>query len=486
MLKNLQPTKVFYYFEQICGIPHGSGNTRQISDYLVSFAKNHKLQYFQDELNNVIIIKEATAGYENEPPIIVQGHMDMVAVKEEDCPIDMEKEGLKLGIEGDMIFAEGTSLGADDGIAVAYALALLDSEDISHPRLEVVLTVDEEVGMEGALFIDLSMLKGKRLLNIDSETQGELTVSCAGGVRVGGTFEDPFEQVTVSDMDCLLRIEVSGLTGGHSGTEIHHGRANANILMGRLLCGISGKVGFRLLTLEGGTKDNVIPSRSMSEILIKKADRDQIGQILAEYQRTFGQEYQDTDPDLQITAQAEDACGSVRALYTDTTQKLLEFLRHAKNGVQSMSRELPDLVETSLNLGIIHTAENKLQIAYSIRSSSKSAKEALKQELCDGFEGVGAKVSLSGDYPAWELKKDSALTAGMQSLYQEMFGIKPVVLAIHAGLECGILAEKIEGLDSVSFGPDIHDIHTTRERLSISSARNMWEYLVAILGQKVS
>ncbi|MBR1691681.1 MAG: aminoacyl-histidine dipeptidase [Lachnospiraceae bacterium] len=485
MLEKLQPEKVFYYFEQICRIPHGSGNTRQISDYLVSFARERKLQYYQDELNNVIIIKEASPGYEQEPPMMIQGHMDMVAVKEEDCPIDMEKEGLKLAVGDDLVYAEGTSLGADDGIAVAYALALLDSDTLRHPRLEVILTVDEEVGMEGALFIDLSMLKGKRLLNIDSETQGELTVSCAGGVRVNGSFADISETVQTTEECCRCTVEPDGLTGGHSGTEIHHHRANANILMGRMLYDLAGKIEFRLISLDGGTKDNVIPARAKAVLLVRKEQKEQLHRLLAQWEEAFRHEFENTDPQLRIVSDIQETKQSEEVFLTEKTTKLLNFLQNTKNGVQSMSRELPNLVETSLNLGIIQTAGRQMHLSFSIRSSDKKAKEALRKEICESLFRAGAQISLTGDYPAWELKKDSKLTAQMCAVYEELFGEKPVVLAVHAGLECGILADKIEGLDSVSFGPDSYDIHTTRERLSISSAQRMWDYLVAILERKM-
>lgn len=484
MLEQLQPKEVFTFFEEICQIPHGSGNTRQISDYLVEFAKKRNLVYFQDELNNVIIIKEATEGYEKEEPIIIQGHMDMVAVKEPSCSIDMEREGLKLAVSGDDVYAEGTSLGGDDGIAVAYALAILDSQMISHPRLEVVLTVDEEVGMDGALFIDLSMLKGKKLLNIDSEKQGELTVSCAGGVRVNGCFANVFEKSFPKNETVLCKLMVSGLTGGHSGVEIHHGRANANMLLGSVLYDLNREVNLGLISIHGGTKDNVIPSGAMAIFALCATDYERMQEIVSEREAEWKEKYRDTDPGLKLIVEDMPQKEVPSVVRKDVQKNILNFLNTAKNGVQEMCRELPDLVETSLNLGIIETTGENIHIAFSLRSSKKDKKEALSQEVQDKFAQAGARVELTGDYPAWELKKDSKLVGQMCNLYEKMFGKRPVVLSVHAGLECGVLADKIENLDSVSFGPNLYDIHTTKERLSISSTKEMWEYLVALIQMK--
>ena len=484
MLENLQPKEVFTFFEEICQIPHGSGNTKQISDYLVKFAKDRNLEYIQDELNNVIMIKEATEGYETEEPIIIQGHMDMVAVKEADCPIDMEKDGLELIVSGDDVYAKGTSLGGDDGIAVAYALALLDSDSIPHPRLEVVITVDEEVGMDGALFIDLSMLKGKKLLNIDSEKQGELTVSCAGGVRVNGCFSHVFEKLSPKAETVTCKLEISGLTGGHSGVEIHHGRANANMLLGNLLYDLNREVHFVLVSIQGGTKDNVIPSNADAEFVLDKNDYERMKELVSKREDDWKEKFKTTDSGLKVAVTTIDTKEEPSVVRTDVQKNILNFLNTAKNGVQAMCEELPDLVETSLNLGVIRTNGENIDIAFSLRSSKKDSKVELSEAVCDHFKQAGAEVELTADYPAWELKKDSKLVGQMCELYEEMFGEKPIVLSIHAGLECGVLADKIEGLDSVSFGPNLYDIHTTKERLSISSTKQMWDYLVALVQKK--
>lgn len=484
MLERLQPKEVFYYFEQICRIPHGSGNTKKISDYLVNFAKEQGLEYYQDEINNVIIIKEATEGYENEPAMIIQGHMDMVAVKEADCIKNMETEGLDLLVDGDFISANGTSLGGDDGIAVAYALAALASDTLKHPRLEVVITVDEEVGMDGALAIDLSMLKGKRLLNIDSEKQGELTVSCAGGVRINGRIPCKFDKIDKNEEDVIATITLCGLTGGHSGTEIHHNRANANILMGELLRTAIKEVSLGIVSVSGGLKDNAIPLEAKAILIINKSNKEALETVLKACKCNFKERYHKTDKGLNIKCEYTQMASECEVIREDDARKLADFLSKSLNGVQAMSTELENLVETSLNLGIVKMFQSGVEVSYSLRSSKKDAKEELGRMLVNYIEGFGGNVTMTGDYPAWEYNKDSKLVPKMSALYEKMFGEKPVILSIHAGLECGVLADKIPGLDCVSFGPDIYDIHTTNEKLSISSSARMWEYLLAILEMK--
>lgn len=484
MLEQLQPKEVFYYFEQICQIPHGSGNTKQISDYLVEFAKKLGLEHYQDEINNVIIIKEATEGYENEPAIIIQGHMDMVTVKEADCTKNMETEGLDLLVDGDFISAKGTSLGADDGIAVAYALAALASETLKHPRLEVVITVDEEVGMDGALAIDLSMLKGKRLLNIDSEKQGELTVSCAGGVRINGRIPCKFDRIDKNEEDEIATVTLCGLTGGHSGTEIHHNRANANILMGEILRTAIKEISLGIIGVSGGLKDNAIPLEAKAMLIVNKKNKVALETILKECESRFKEQYSKTDAKLKIQCEYTQMADDCEVIKEDDARKIADFLAKSLNGVQAMSAELENLVETSLNLGIVKMYQDGVEVAYSLRSSKKDAKEELSRTIVKYIEWVRGNVTLTGDYPAWEYNKGSKLVLQMSELYESMFGEKAVILAIHAGLECGVLADKIPGLDCVSFGPDIFDIHTTNEKLSISSSARMWEYLKAILELK--
>ncbi len=480
MLEHLQPSSVFSYFEEICSIPHGSYNIGKISDYLAQFAKERNLWYRQDEAGNIIIIKEATSGYEEKEPIIIQGHMDMVAVKEESCPKDMLTEGLDLVVEGDFISAKGTSLGGDDGIAVAYALAILDSEEIPHPRLEVVITVDEEVGMDGAKVIDLSCLKGHTLLNIDSEKETELTVACAGGISVEGQWNVDWNEC---DDAYKYRIMLTGLTGGHSGVEIHKGRANANKLMMELLYLLEREVDISLVSAKGGTADNVISPQAEAVFLSKK-EPSVVEGVLKAMEEVFKEDWKETDPDLHITITQLDKEAGEKSLETSDFFRLLSFFMEVPNGVQEMSKELEGVVETSLNFGTFSIPqEGKMKAVFSIRSSVDASKAALASKIRKQIKESQGSCTKSGEYPGWSYRVNSPLRDKMVRIYKEHFGRDAEIISIHAGLECGLLAEKIHDLDAVSMGPDMFDIHSPEERLSISSAQRVWEYLLKILAE---
>lgn len=486
VLTGLYPQRVFDYFEELTRIPRGSGNEKAVSDYLVSFAKEHDLFYVQDTANNVIIIKEASAGYEAEEPIIMQGHMDMVAVKDADCPLSLEHDALSLAVEGDTVYAKGTSLGGDDGIALAYALAVLEDETLSHPRLEAVFTTDEEVGMNGAAAIDLSVLKGRRLLNIDSEEEGILTVGCAGGVRIHSVI--PVKREGFGGVLACVRIH--GLQGGHSGAEIHKQRGNANCLMGRFLFELSGRMPYALVALSGGTKDNAIPVEAEAELIIPAKEQEALAAAVTEYERILKKEFANRDAGVQVGLTFDKENGAPgrgegdnewTALDEASTKTVVRFLVSVPDGVQAMSMDVKGLVETSLNMGIVRLTENGLETDHSIRSSVASAKDALREKLTALSALAGGAVSCHGDYPAWEYRSDSPLRERMIAQYREMFGKEPKVEVIHAGLECGLLSAKLPGLDCVSFGPDLTDIHTTSERMHIASVGRMYEYLRALI-----
>ncbi len=475
VLEGLEPKEVFRFFEEICQIPHGSGNTEQISNYLVTFAKERNLECCQDVLGNVIIIKEASAGYEQAPPVLIQGHMDMVAVKEPDCKIDMEKEGLCLRVEGDYISAEGTSLGGDDGIAIAYALAVLDSSDISHPRLEVVITVDEEVGMDGAAFVDLSCCKAHTMINLDSEEEGIFLAGCAGGVRVD--FQNSYP-VNANKGNSLV-LNVSGLQGGHSGVEIHKERGNANCLLIRILRELMEVTDLFIVSLRGGSADNVIPGNAGADILFN-GSKEEVKARIREIEKDIKIELKDKDAGFSL--QAEFGKMQTKECMTREASKELICVLHAlPNGVQAMSRAMEGLVETSLNFGTLNLAGGEFRAGFSVRSSVESSKNSLILRLKDLGALSGIKVSVSGNYPGWMYRKDSPLRAKMEGIYREMYGKKPQIQAIHAGLECGLFAEKIPDLDCVSMGPDIENIHTTKERLSISSTKRVYQFFVKVL-----
>ena len=478
VLENLQPQRVFYYFEEIAKIPHGSGNTKQISDYLVAFAKEHNLEYYRDELNNVIIIKEATLGYENAQAVIIQGHMDMVCEKESGCTIDFEKDGLKLYVEDGFVKAKDTTLGGDDGIAVAYGLALLESTEYAHPRLEVVITVDEETGMNGAYGIDLSMLKGKKMLNIDSDEEGIFLTSCAGGTAVKAVI--PVKRNT--EKGIVLKVKVDGLFGGHSGAEIHKEHGNADILMGRVLNNLAKELPFGIINLAGGLKDNAIPRECVADLLVPEECVVRATEIIAENSVTLKKEFFASDAGVQVTC-AQMGVQEADILDFVSLNKVLCYLRMIPNGVQHMSQAMEGLVETSLNLGIMELKEDALVTETSIRSSVGSRKEDLRDKLINIIELVGGEAEVIGDYPAWEYKAESKLREEIAVAYQNVYGVAPEFTAIHAGLECGILSEKIDGLDCVSFGPENFDIHTPKERLNIASTERVWKFLIEYLKQ---
>ena len=456
-LPELESKKVFAYFEELAAIPHGSRNTRQISDYLISFAKEHGLECYQDEANNVVIIQEASAGYESADPIIMQGHMDMVCEKEKGVEIDFEKDGLELYVDGDFLKAKGTTLGGDDGVAVAYILAIMDSPEIAHPRLEAVITVDEEIGMLGAEVIDLSMLKGH---NMTVDTVIPVTWQKQQGYGAG--------------------LTVTGLEGGHSGSEIDKEHANANILMGRVLKYLSDRMELAVVSLAGGLKDNAIPRECEAEIVIPEEKKAELSDYITELEKIFKKEYAVSDPAVCIEIK-ENGTGEYEVLSYSSMTKVIFYLRNVPNGVQHMSMVMPGLVETSLNTGIMKLTTDGLELTASVRSSVSTRKEELKDKLEYLAEFLGGEISVSGDYPAWEYRAKSDIREGISAVYEELFHEEPVFEAIHAGLECGILSGKIADLDCVSFGPNNFDIHTPKERLSISSTEKVWKLIVEFL-----
>ena len=472
-LSGLEPASVFAYFEEICAIPHGSRNTKAISDYLVSFAKANNIRCIQDDLNNVLLFQEGTCGLEDHDPVILQGHMDMVCEKDEDCPIDMETQGLDIGHDGVNIFANGTTLGGDNGIAVAYALAILADKTIPHPPLEVIITVDEEIGMEGAAGVDLSMLKGRTLLNLDSEDEGIFTVSCAGGAR--GTITLPLQRRMVYGP--CVKLTVEGLQGGHSGVEIHKNRANANKVMGEFLSRVQRLMPLCITKLQGGAKDNAIPRTCQVTLVPLGMYIERINDIAQQLQDEIRSQFD--EPEAIVRGDDVDALGG-NALTTEETAKVIALLNAAPNGVQSWSEDIPGLVQTSLNLGVVNLDEN-LTMTFAVRSSVNAEKRELLTRLEELANFHGGSYSEMGDYPAWEYRKDSPLRDAMVRIFSEMFGKEPEVVAIHAGLECGLLSEKLPGLDCVSIGPDMQDIHTSREKLNIASTARTWDFLLKIL-----
>lgn len=488
ILSDLEPAQVFQYFEEICNIPHGSGNTKAISDYCVKFARKQGLRYQQDDVGNVIIWKKGSSGYEESAPVMLQGHMDMVCEKETDCEIDFAREGLTLQLKDGVISAKGTTLGGDDGIAVAYALAILASDTIMHPPLEVVLTVDEEIGMLGAAALDASPLQSRIMLNLDSEEEGYLLVSCAGGVT--STAHLPIHRESVSGQK--ITLTVSGLQGGHSGVEIDKGRGNACQLLGRALYQLQDDFVFQLCSVQGGLKDNAIPREATAELVLMgwqgRNPSDAERQLLVEFQNqvdklmeTYQEEYQLTDPSVRLLVQCGDNIRQNDVIDRKGTDGVITMLYCLPGGIQKMSFAMEGLVQTSLNLGILKTGTAEVTASFSVRSSVETEKEALVAKIRCLMTSLGGSVTNQGEYPAWEYRRNSPLRDLMVEVFREQYGRKPVVQALHAGVECGLFAGKLPGLDCVSFGPDMQDIHTPKETMNVESVKRTWFYTLEIL-----
>ena len=473
---NIEPKKVFDFFELIASVPHGSDNTAQITELCCKFARQRGLEYYCDKLGNVIIYKNASCGYESDETVILQGHLDMVAVKTADCTKDLEKDGLDLKTDGKYLWAEGTSLGADDGIAVAMALAVLDSDAIKHPPIEAVFTINEETGMDGAQFLDASKLDGKTMLNIDSEVEGVITCGCAGGAHVLAQF--PLNSNT-EELYCA-ELNISGLIGGHSGNEIHKNRANSNILMGKLLGEINAKTALRLVSINGGEKDNAIANASSCTIAFDEADRNVVLDAVLSFAKCSYEKYSSTDPEMDISV-TEIGKINVSAVDVKTSGNIITALSTVPDGVQTMSPDIEGLVESSLNLGVATTEGDTLSLSFCLRSSATAEMAKMQSKLSEIITLNGGIVTVGGEYPAWEYKKDSVLREKAIAAYESLYATKPKLDVIHAGLECGLFADKIKDLDCISFGPNIPDIHTTNEKLDVASTQRVWEFLLKLL-----
>ena len=475
-MDNLRPENVFRYFKEISDIPRGSGNTDAITEYLIQFAVSHDFDAIADEVGNVIIKKSATEGFEESEGIILQGHVDMVCAAVPESDHDFLNDPITLKTEGDYLFADGTTLGGDDGIAVAYMLALLDDEEIPHPALECLFTVDEEIGLLGAAALDPEFLDGHVMINLDSESEGVLTVGCAGGVRVDTTI--PIGRASIKGMPLL--IEIGGLLSGHSGEMIQKGRINALKLMGRFLFELDQKTAFSLVDVSGGDKDNAIPAEAKAHLIVDEDDLETAKKFTKEFVSKVKREYAGTDDGLVIRIESG-RTHKVTVMDPDSQEKVIAFLMHVPNGVRHMSGVNSGLVQTSTNLGIARTGTEQFVTTSLTRSSVLSERDALAQEIISLARLLGGAGYLKESYPAWEYRENSKLRETMVRVYSERFGKEPEISIIHGGLECGIFYDKIKNFDAVSIGPDIKDIHTPNEKLSISSAERNWEYLLDVL-----
>ena len=475
--KNLKSYRVFEHFKNISEIPRGSGNEKGISDYLVSFAKNLGLEVIQDKALNVIIKKPASKGYESAPTVIIQGHLDMVCEKNKDTIHDFLKDPIELVVKGDKIYANGTTLGADDGIAVAYAMALLEDNTIEHPALEILMTTDEETGMTGAMALSKEDISGKILINIDTEEEGYLLVSCAGGIRTKSSVKLEKEEIK---NEKLYTISIRGLKGGHSGTEINKWRGNSNKLLGRVLMDIYNSMEVSLISVDGGSKNNAIPREADGVIAIKEEDKETLVNLIEKWDSIFKKELETQDKDVKVTL--NEVNDSINSKFTKaTTERVIKLLYLYPNGVNTMSVNIEDLTESSTNLGIVKTNEDSVEFDSAVRSSVPTLVDEIVTRIKEVTELLGGEFESSAGYPAWQYKKESKIRDICQRVYKEMTGKEAVVYAIHAGVECGLFEEKLGELDMISFGPDIRDAHTPQENLSIQSTENVWNYLLEVL-----
>lgn len=476
VLSELNPKDVFAYFEKLCAVPHGSGNTKQISDLCIGFAKELGLACRQDAANNVVIWKPASPGYENAAPVILQGHLDMVCAKERGCSKDMAAEGLDLKTDGEWVWADRTSLGGDNCIAVAMALAVLADGSLPHPPLEAVFTTEEEVGMDGAMALDCSDLKGRQLLNLDSEEEGIFTVCCAGGLRADCILPGTLEP---AEGTAGFAVTLSGLQGGHSGQDIDKGRGSANQLMVRTLFNAMERIpGLRLADIRGGRFDNVICPQNDAIVTVPAERSEDFQTFIRAFDGVLKNEYAGCDEGVSLSCAP---AAAERALSVKATSDALHTLLALPQGVQAMSVDFPGMVQTSLNLGLIALEQDGLHFSFSIRSSIASQKEMLFQRIRAIVEFGGGTVSQRSSYPGWQYVRNSAARERLLAAYRDLSGQEGVVMGTHGGLECGLFIEKIPGLDAVSFGPELHDVHSPRERLSVPSTARVYELVCEFL-----
>jgi len=474
VLKDLKPNEVFRFFEELTAIPRTSGDEKKVSGYLVDFAKERNLEVYQDKALNVIIKKPGSSGYEHSSTVIIQGHMDMVGEKSSKIKHDFLKDPLKLRIEGDFVYATDTTLGGDNGIAVAFGLALLDSKEIPHPPVELLITTNEETGMFGASALQTDHLSGKILLNIDTEEEGVFFVSCAGGFTANVNFT-PSEVALKGN---ALGISVTGLKGGHSGLEIIKQRANAVKLLGRVLNRLNGELRIRLVSVKGGAKHNAIPREAYAVVSLSEKKYPKALEILQEMEATFENEYKVEDKGVKVEGTPSEAS---RMMSLKDSNNIIRYMLIVPDGVQSMSKDLPGLVESSLNLGVLEEQHGKLQFVHAVRSSVKSSKVEIGDRICALGILTGGEVDITGDYPEWQYEANSKVRPIAIETYKTLYGKDPQIKAIHAGLECGLLKEKLPETDMISFGPNLYDVHTFEEHLSISSVERTWEFIKALL-----
>lgn len=478
LVSKLNPKEVFYYFSKIASIPHGSGNTAALADYCMKLAKEYGHEVYKDTIGNVMIFAKGTKGYENSDPVILQAHLDMVCDKAPDCTLDMAEDGLELCTDGKYLWAEGTSLGGDDGIAVAYILTILTSDHIPHPPIEALLTIDEEVGMIGARNLDPTHLKGKRLINLDSLNEQSLRVSCAGAVR-GRIHYSYKRQEEVDPETIFYSLSIDGLKGGHSGKDINKDRLNAIKILAEILAKLGEKFTFSIAAFDGGAKENAIPKYAK---VVLNLDKDTLTSICEELDNVVEEtkaKYNRNSNNFKIAFIPAPRKTAVTTF--SQSMELVHFLMDLPSGVWKMSEDMPGVVESSMNLGTITTFFDSIQISYLVRSNVTDAKQEMKEAINQCVKKYSASVEYYADYAAWEYRKESPLRDTLAAIYEEQYGHAPVFESIHSSLECGILSAKIPDVDIISLGPSINHLHTSREILDVASVARVWNYLLKVL-----
>ncbi len=477
-LKKLKENNLWKYFLEVSAIPRESGNEEGIRNYLVAFAKEHNLEHYVDKTGNVIIKAEATEGYESMPSIALQGHMDMVCVKDEGIVHDFTKDPIPVYQDGDFLRGRGTTLGGDNGVSMAMILDIFSDKEAKHGPLEAIITVEEETGLTGAFGLDASLINSRLMLNLDSVEEGIFYIGCAGGIEVNAHL--PISFTPVAEELTTFEVKVEGLLGGHSGAEIDQQRGNAISIMARYLLLLGEQTPLHLISIEGGTKRNVIPSLCQAKIAIPANSLTEANTLREKVINELKGEFLKADPEVTISLQEIDGKG-LKGASVEESHLFVKSLFIAPHGVERMSEVIEGLVETSSNLAIVKTTPEGFSVISSHRSSVESARDNVARKMVAALETSGAKASLEGSYPAWTPNPDSPLAASVAQAWEKFSSTKAEVTAIHAGLECGIINSLVDGMDSLSMGPNLYDAHSTKERLSISSTEKMSLFLRHLL-----
>ncbi|GHT76956.1 aminoacyl-histidine dipeptidase [Bacteroidia bacterium] len=483
-LSNLKPSNVWKHFYELTQIPRPSGHSEAITLFIENFGKKLGLETLRDPANNICIRKPATKGYENRPTIILQSHLDMVPQANSDIQFDFTKDTIQPYIDGEWVKAKGTTLGADNGIGVATTMAILEANDLEHGPLEGLFTTDEETGMYGAIAVRPGFINGKIMLNLDSELDGELYIGCAGGEDVTVQFQYKDEE-WIPKEDVAVKVSLTGLKGGHSGVDIHLGRANANQLLFRFLKDATQTYDIRLASVSGGSLRNAIPREAFALIVVDgKEQYKKIQQMVAGYEDLFNQELKGIENKITFKAEFAEITPEIKLIPKDIQHRFIHAINGCPNNVINKFAEIPDTVETSINMAIVQSSEGLIEVKFLARSSSESKKQAICSSIESIFTLAKAEFIEAGNgYPGWDPNPKSAVLAVMEKVFETQRGKKPKVEVMHAGLECGIILSNVPGLDTVSFGPTIKFPHSPDEKVEIATVQKFWDYLTAILKQ---